>query len=126
MDHALTGSEALTLLLPVIVPYVTAAIKKLWLLAMGSLPKWLGPFKAVAAGWIVSGVSRAIGVPLPTDLGQITDDTTTAILISGVVIGAMGAWVRDLFDGLKTRFGDSPTIWGKVLRAVAGRVDVGA
>ncbi len=119
MDQPISGSEALALLLPVIVPYVTAAIKKVWSLAMGRVPKWLGPFKAVVAGWMVAGLSRAVGVPLPTDLTQITDDTTTAILMSGVVIGAVGAWVRDLFDSLKKRFDEDSTI-GKLVRLLAG------
>ncbi len=120
MDQSISGADALALLLPIVVPYVTAAIKRLWAAMMGRVPKWLGPFKAVVAGWMVAGVSRAVGVPLPTDLTQITDDTTTAILMSGVLIGAVGAWIRDLFDSLKKRFDEDSAI-GKLVRLVSGR-----
>jgi len=108
------------LLLPILVPYVTSGIKTIWLKFISRMPRWLGPVKAIIAGWIVAGVSTKIGVPLPSDLTNITDSTTTAILSSGVLIGAVGAWVRDFFHGLKKD--NSPdTKIGKAVRVVAGK-----
>lgn len=102
------------------VTYLTAGIKRLWLVAFNALPKWLGPFKAMVGGWVVAALSKALGVDLPTDLTQLNDSTTLSILTSGVIIGALGSWVRNLFDGLKKRFG-SDTRLGTIVRALAGK-----
>lgn len=112
-------AQILAVVLPVVVPYVTAAIKWAWAQMFSALPKWTGPLKAVIAGWIVSGISTAIGYPLPVDLGSITEDQTTQILMSGTIIGGIGALIRNLFDSLRKKYG--PENWiGKLVRAIAG------
>jgi len=116
--------EILTYLIPLIVPYVTAAIKKGWLLVMTSIPRWMGPLKAIVAGWIVAGLSKAVGIPLPANLGEITDETTTSILMGGAVLGAIGALIRNFFNGLKKEYGPETAIGGIIIK-IAGRLEDG-
>ena len=105
--------------LPIIVPFVTALIRLVWKGIFKSLPGYLGPFKAIVAGMIVSALGRTLGVTLPTDLGAITDNTTTSILMSGVIIGSMGALIRNVFDSIKKRYPENTSL-GKAIRAVSG------
>ncbi len=122
MDHIVGPNDFWMLLLPILVPYVTAAIKKAYAVAWGAAPSWLGPFKALLAGAIISSLAKYVGVPLPSDLSQLTDSTTAQILSSAVVIGAIGALIRNQVDTLKKRFGPE-TLFGRLLALIAGAHD---
>ena len=113
------SDELLMVLLPILVPYVTAGIKKLWVLVMRSGPAWMGPVRGMLGGMIVAAVAKATGIPLPSDLTQLSDQTVLSVLTSGAVLGALGAWIKDATDGVKTAHGPD-SLAGKLIRAVAG------
>lgn len=96
--------QIIGVLLPVLVPYVTAAIK----LGMGKVrktyPLWFKPLRPLVAGFLIAGLSKALGVPLPTDLMQITDSDVMRIITSGAMIGMSGSWLNVFTDKLKESF----------------------
>lgn len=112
--------QLLAVIIPFLTPYVTAGIKALWKTTTGSLPSWLGPFKAVLAGYVVTALSRKIGVQLPTDLGQINDGMVQNILGSAVFLGAVAALGRNLVDSLKKNNFGPDTQVGKLLVMISG------
>jgi hypothetical protein len=114
-------SQILPILLPVIVPYVTNALKSLWGSVFGTeAPKWLGPFKAIVSGAIVAGAAKQFGVTIPSDLMQLNDDQVTAIITSSAVLGMGGVWLRDVVDGLKKHYGPDSLV-GKILSTISGK-----
>lgn len=80
-------NEMLTILLPVLVPYIAA-------------------------------VSKSFGVPLPSDLMQLTDGDILAVLTSGVFMGVGGAWLHTFTTSIKQSFGPDQ-ILGAVARLVS-------
>lgn len=111
-------NEMLTVLLPILVPYLTSALKTGLGKLRGSYPAWFKPFRPLLAGAVVAAVAKSVGVPLPSDLMQITDGDITAILTSGVVIGMGGAWLHTFTESLKESFGPDQVI-GMVARLVS-------
>lgn len=112
-------NQLMMALLPLLVPYITAGIKSAWTYMGASCPVWLKPFRPILGGWIVATISQFAGVPLPSDLAQITDGTVMSIVTSGIFIGGMGSWVRNVADGVKQHFG--PDSWqGALARLLAG------
>lgn len=105
-------------LVPILVPYVTEAIRALWGKVFSSIPGWLGPFKAVVAGAIVAKLSALLGVTLPSDLAHVTGDQT-ALILNTVILGTGGAWIHDVVTKLKDSYGTETAV-GKAIRSVAG------
>lgn len=111
-------TETLTILLPILVPYVTAALKAGLGKLRNSYPLWFKPFRPLLAGALVAAVSKAFGVPLPSDLMQITDGDILAVLTSGVFGGMGGAWLHTFTRSLKESFGPDQIV-GMVARLVS-------
>ena len=107
------------LLLPMLAPYLTTILKKLWALKFTNRPL-LNWGKSYVAGVLIASIEQLSGVPLPSDLANLDVGTVTAVLTSGAVIGALGSWARDFFDIMK-RVVPAETKTGAVVRLVAGK-----
>lgn len=111
-------NEMIMVMLPLLVPYLTAALKTGLGKLRSSYPIWFKPFRPLLAGALVAAVSKAFGVPLPSDLMQITDGDILAIVTSGVFVGMGGAWLHTFTTSIKQSFGPDQ-ILGAVARLVS-------
>lgn len=110
------------LILSILVPYVTAAIKKGLQKLRFTYPMWFKPIRPILAGVFVAALSKAFGVELPSDLMQVTDVQISSVITSGVFMGGAGVVFREVANSVKKEFGPE-TRAGLLVRLIAGQED---
>lgn len=89
--------QFITDLIPILVPMIVAAIKKVNA-KLREQHKWL----ALPITWLISmlitSLSRWAGVELPTDLANWDEGTVTALLTNSTVLAATGVFAREIYD----------------------------
>jgi hypothetical protein len=83
--------------------------------------KLFGPFRAWIAAALITGLTKATGVPLPTDLlTNLNPESWMAVLMSGGVTATLATHMNNWSDGLKDRFAPETPL-GKAVRAIGGQ-----
>lgn len=92
----------LTQLAPVLVPISVSLLHMIGKQINDNWPRYLMPFKALIVGWVMTAIAKKTGVHLPTDLTSVDNQTVSAILMSGTIVGAVGIGLREVYDQGKT------------------------